>query len=195
MTVLDSSNLPPRQVYQSLIDRLNEFRRHVRGRLLFEGLVRLLAATVLLAVVTFILDRVFRLSLPARVTMIVAVGIALCIVIWRELIAPLRLKLDPLTLAAALDRMSGRTDGFITSRVGTVLELPATLQLAKPPSMAMVHLAASQKGRDLVTQVRGERADALAVALQQLTGDERRLLSAALPVLEALTEKLKDRPQ
>jgi hypothetical protein len=144
MTVLDNSNLPPRLVYQSLIDRLNEFRRHVRGRLLFEGLARLLAATVVLAVITFILDRVFRLSLPARVAMVVAAGIALCMVIWRELIAPLRLKLDPLTLAAALDRMSGRNDGFITSRVGTVLELPATLQQAKPPSMAMVHLAASQ---------------------------------------------------
>jgi hypothetical protein len=144
MTVLDTSNLPPRQVYQSLIDRLNDFRRHVRGRLMFEGLARLLIAAVLSALTTFILDRVFRLSLPARVAMIVAVGIALCVVIWRELIAPLRLKLDPLTLAAALDRMSGRNDGYITSRVGTVLELPNTLKLAKPPSMSMVHLAASQ---------------------------------------------------
>ena len=59
----------------------------------------------------------------------------------------------------------------------------------------VVHLAASQKGRELVQQVRGERADALAVALERLTEEERRLLSAALPVLESLTERLKDRPQ
>jgi DNA-binding MarR family transcriptional regulator len=59
----------------------------------------------------------------------------------------------------------------------------------------VVHLAASQKGRDLVTQVRGERADALSVVLEQMTGDERARLSAALPVLESLTESLKDRPR
>jgi hypothetical protein len=47
----------------------------------------------------------------------------------------------------------------------------------------------------LVHQVRGERADALSVALEGLTDDDRRRLAAALPVLEALTERVKDRPQ
>jgi hypothetical protein len=46
-----------------------------------------------------------------------------------------------------------------------------------------------------VHQVRGERADALSVALEGLTDDERQRLSAALPVLEALTERLKGRLQ
>jgi DNA-binding MarR family transcriptional regulator len=59
----------------------------------------------------------------------------------------------------------------------------------------VVHLAASPQGRELVSQVRGERADALSVALEGLTDDERQRLAAALPVLEALTETLKDRPQ
>jgi len=82
------------------------------------------------------------------------------------------------------------------SRIAGKLETSGLVErVADTGDGRVVHLAASQRGRDLVNQVRGERSDALAVALEQLTGEERRLLSAALPVLEALTEKLKDRPQ
>ena len=55
----------------------------------------------------------------------------------------------------------------------------------------VVHLAASHQGRELVDQVRSERADALSVALQGLSRDQRRTLEAALPVLDALTERLR----
>jgi hypothetical protein len=143
MSVIDTSHLSPRQVYQSLQDRLSDFRKRVRGQLLLEGIARLLAAAVVLAFVTFILDRFFRLSLPARISMVVAVVITLCVVIWREIITPMRLKLDPLTLAAALDRLSGQ-NGFITSRVGSVMELPGMLQNATGPSVAMLQFAAAQ---------------------------------------------------
>jgi hypothetical protein len=57
MSVIDTSHLSPRQVYQSLQDRLSDFRKRVRGQLLLEGIARLLAAAVVLAFVTFILDR------------------------------------------------------------------------------------------------------------------------------------------
>jgi hypothetical protein len=144
MITPDVSILTPRQVYQSLQDRLSAFRQRVRGQLLLEGIARLLAIAVLIAFATFVLDRLFRLSLPARISMVVISAIGLCIVIWREIISPLRLKLDALTLAAALDRMSGRDDGFITSRVGSVLELPAMLQNAAGPSQAMLHRAAAE---------------------------------------------------
>ena len=143
MTVIDSPNLTPRQVYQSLTERLTDFRRHVRNRLLLEGAARLFTTVVVLAFVTFTLDRLFRLSLPARMAMVVAAAITLCVIIWRELITPLRLKLDPLTLATALDRISGKGDGFITSRVGTVLELPGMLEQTPRPSPAMLHEAAA----------------------------------------------------
>jgi DNA-binding MarR family transcriptional regulator len=59
----------------------------------------------------------------------------------------------------------------------------------------VIHLAASEKGRELVRKVRGERTDALSIALEGMTETERETLSAALPVLESLTERLKDRPQ
>jgi hypothetical protein len=143
MSAIEFTNLTPRQVHQSLLDRFTDFRRHVRSQLLLEGAARLFAATVLLAFLSFALDRVFRLSLPARMAMVVAAGITLCVIIWRELISPMRLKLDPLTLAAALDRISGRGDGFITSRVGTVLELPGMLHRTPRPSPAMLHQAAA----------------------------------------------------
>jgi DNA-binding MarR family transcriptional regulator len=82
------------------------------------------------------------------------------------------------------------------SRIAGKLEASGLVdRVADTGDGRVVHLAASQKGRELVHQVRGERADALAVALEGLTEEERRLLSAALPVLESLTERLKDRPQ
>jgi DNA-binding MarR family transcriptional regulator len=82
------------------------------------------------------------------------------------------------------------------SRIAGKLEASGLVdRVADTGDGRVVHLAASQKGRELVHQVRGERADALAVALEGLAEEERRLLSAALPVLESLTERLKDRPQ
>jgi DNA-binding MarR family transcriptional regulator len=82
------------------------------------------------------------------------------------------------------------------SRIAGKLEASGLVdRVADPGDGRVVHLAASPKGRELVHQVRGERADALSVALEGLTDDERRRLAAALPVLEALTERVKGRPQ
>jgi DNA-binding MarR family transcriptional regulator len=80
------------------------------------------------------------------------------------------------------------------SRIAGKLETSGLVdRVADTGDGRVVHLAASPKGRDLVNQVRGERADALSVALEGLTDDDRRLLSDALPVLESLTDRLKDR--
>jgi DNA-binding MarR family transcriptional regulator len=82
------------------------------------------------------------------------------------------------------------------SRIAGKLEASGLVdRVADTGDGRVVHLAASPKGRELVDQVRGERADALRVALERLTDDERRRLAAALPVLEALAESLKDRRQ
>jgi DNA-binding MarR family transcriptional regulator len=82
------------------------------------------------------------------------------------------------------------------SRIAGKLEASGLVdRVADAGDGRVVHLAASEKGREIVHRVRGERADALSVALEGLTDDQRRDLSAALPVLEALTERLKDRPQ
>jgi DNA-binding MarR family transcriptional regulator len=57
----------------------------------------------------------------------------------------------------------------------------------------VVHLAATEPGRELVAQIRRERTDVLAVALDSLSDDERAALIGALPVLEWVAHLLKDR--
>jgi DNA-binding MarR family transcriptional regulator len=52
---------------------------------------------------------------------------------------------------------------------------------------------ATAAGRRLVERMRRERTDALNLALEGLSADERRDLEAALPALESLAEELKDR--
>src|SRR6202167_5604900 len=59
------------------------------------------------------------------------------------------------------------------SRIAGKLEASGLVdRVADTGDGRVVHLAASQKGRELVQQVRGERADALAVALERLTEQE-----------------------
>jgi DNA-binding MarR family transcriptional regulator len=83
-----------------------------------------------------------------------------------------------------LSRIAGKLEGFgLVDRV------------TDAGDGRVIHLAASEKGRELVRRVRGERTDALNLALEGLTETEREALSAALPVLESLTERLKDRPR
>jgi DNA-binding MarR family transcriptional regulator len=83
-----------------------------------------------------------------------------------------------------LSRIAGKLEGFgLVDRV------------ADAGDGRVIHLAASEKGQELVRRVRGERTDALNIALESLTETEREALSAALPVLESLTERLKDRPR
>jgi hypothetical protein len=141
--MVEANKITPQQIHQSLLDRLGEFRAQVRARLLFEGVTKLLLTMLGLAVLTFILDRFFRLSLPARVAMLIVALIAALLAGWREIVAPLLLKLDPLTLAAALDRI-GNQNGLLTARVATVLELPALMVEPNHPSVPMLMLAAQQ---------------------------------------------------
>ena len=56
-------------------------------------------------------------------------------------------------------------------------------------------LTATRKGRDLVARVRRERTDALSLVIDGLDDGQRRVLIAALPVLESMAEALKDRPR
>jgi len=80
------------------------------------------------------------------------------------------------------------------SRIAGKLEASGLVErVADTSDGRVVHLAASPGGRALVQQVRDERADALSEALEGLTDDDRRRLSDALPVLEALTDRLKER--
>jgi DNA-binding MarR family transcriptional regulator len=82
------------------------------------------------------------------------------------------------------------------SRIAGKLEASGLVdRVADTSDGRVVHLAASRKGKELVESVRRERADALSVVLAGLTEDQRGTLEAALPVLDALAERLKDQQQ
>jgi hypothetical protein len=172
MTVMENDILAPAEVHDALLLRLADFRRQVRLRLLLEGLARWLAIAVILAAATFVLDRTFRLSSPARIAMLVVVILGLCVAAWKELFSPLLLKLDPLTLAAALDRDG---HGTMTACVGSVLELPDLLARGSPPSAAMVRDAVQRCHHALT-----------AVDFRSRLDDRRRNLSLAVMAVSVI---------
>jgi hypothetical protein len=129
-------DIPTREPREALFDRLGEFRRRVRSRLLLEGTAIVLAAAFLLALATFLIDHTFRLSIPARIFLLIVATLTLACLILQYLIKPTLLKLDSLTLASALDR-----SGQLSSRLASIIELPALLRSNAPPSSAMVRRA------------------------------------------------------
>ena len=142
-------NLDVSVATRSVLDRLAAFRHAVRQRMALEAAVRLLGVAVAAVLLTLLLDWGFRLSLAARLTLVGVAIVTLLVLAWRWLVRPLRMRLDPLTLAAALDRHDG---GDLTARVGTVLQLPELLARPAPPSAAMVR-AAVQRCQDALAAV------------------------------------------
>jgi hypothetical protein len=128
--------IPTPSQRDSLFDRLADFRRRVRARLLLEGLAIVLAVAAILAIFTFLVDHTFRLSVSARFILLAVAILGLVYLIWRDLITPTLLKLDSLTLASALDHT-----GQLSARVASMIELPKLLQSDSPPSPAMVRHA------------------------------------------------------
>ncbi len=169
MTTLDSQFVPTSaDAHRPLAQWMAGFRRQVRGRLLFEGLARLAAASVALAFLSFVLDRTFRLSPQVRLGVLITGAIALLVLVWRDIVMPLSSRLDALTLASALDRAAG-AKGAITARVATVMGLPALLASPDPPSAAMVRQAVLRSRQELAGLDYRSRLD-----------DRRRNLSALL---------------
>ena len=164
----------PREVYQSVLDRFGDFGRRVRGRLVLEGFVRFVATVLGLAVFSFLVDHTFRLSVPARWALLAVSVVALCVTFWKTVVAPLRLRLDPLTLAVAVDRQNGST-GSLTARVASVLELPHRLDHPSGASVALLRAAAADCHRVLS-----------AVDLPKRLNDRRMTISIAAAVVVVL---------
>jgi DNA-binding MarR family transcriptional regulator len=89
--------------------------------------------------------------------------------------------------------IEGLNPTMLSRLVGKLDEAGLVTRLADTADGRVVHVAATKRGRDLVTRIRNERSDVLNLALQGLSADERRTLAAALPVLESLAEQLVDR--
>src|SRR5438045_9791539 len=106
MTVLDPPISDLADLQRQLVGRLDDFGRRVRTQLLIEGLARVLAVALVLALLSFGVDRWLRLGLIMRVALLL-IGLTVILVqAWRHLLLPLDLRLSPADLAAALDRHS-----------------------------------------------------------------------------------------
>jgi hypothetical protein len=119
--------------------RLAHFGRRVRVHLMLESIARVLAMTIGILLLSFVLDRVFRLGLPSRIFFI---AVAAAFIVWqvrRHIVFPLRTSLDPIDLAVALDRRSPKST--IVARVASVLQLPDLLSHERPPSESMIRRA------------------------------------------------------
>src|SRR3954468_24505777 len=100
--VADIPSLSTRR--EALVHRLTTFRRHVLRHLLFAGAARVLAELVLACVISLLLDRWLRLSLPMRLIFLTLAACGLAMEIWKRIIAPLQIRGDLVGIAAAIDR-------------------------------------------------------------------------------------------
>jgi hypothetical protein len=150
MTTLNPISSDLAALQTQLLGRFEQFRRRVRTHLVLEGVARVLAEAVGLVILSFILDRLFRLGLTSRlIYTILAVGF----VAWeamKHVVRPLRMPLDAVDLASALDREhkeraktgdDGKPHAPIASRVAAVLQLPDLLHSDRPPSEPMIRRA------------------------------------------------------
>ena len=152
---------PSASIRRELVDRLARFGRHVRLHLAAEGAAYTVVAALALVVVTLVLDRWLQLSLPARgVLLSTAVG-ALIYLAWRRVLKPLLRRIEPIDLAAAIDRAaaarSREDDGArrsgavcaVAPRVASVLQLPDLLHSSFAPSVDIVETAVQRRHREL----------------------------------------------
>ena len=89
---------------RQLRGRFEQFRRRVRTHLVLEGVARVLAVAVGLALLGFVADRAFRLGVGSRAVFLLASLGVIAWQAWRHVVRPLRLRLDPVDLATAIDR-------------------------------------------------------------------------------------------
>ncbi|MBL9124871.1 MAG: hypothetical protein JNG90_14640 [Planctomycetaceae bacterium] len=122
---------------RAMESRLRAWAWWIRGQLLLEGLAWFAATALLLALVSYVLDRWLRLGLPTRLTLLpMGVGL-LGFVAWRKIIRPLCVRLAPLDLAALLD---ARRPG-LGVKAANVMQLPTLLDAAPQASPALVRRA------------------------------------------------------
>ena len=162
MTVIDATISALASRRDDIVSRLELLRRRVRIHLFVAGFARVFAEAVALALLSLLIDRWLRLGVPLRVLLLLAALGWLAWETWIHIIEPLRMELDPVDLAAAVDRSDGSRKSVLAPRVATVLELPQLLagDLAPSPSMvtrAVEHAHDSLKGVNFLERLDHKR--------------------------------------
>ena len=125
-----------------MVARLMLFRARVRKQLVLEGIARWLGEAVAVVLISFILDRLLRLSIPTRLTFLIMGAVFLLVEAWRLIVTPIRMEMSLIGVAGAIDRVgSNKIQGTLAARVASVLELPELLKTGSAPSAAMVRTA------------------------------------------------------
>src|SRR5688572_30307825 len=151
MTTLNPTSASPdlAALQTQLLSRFDRFRKRVRGFIVLEGVARVFAEIVGLALLSLILDRIFRLGLASRLVFTVLSLAFVAWETWRHIFRPLKLRLDPVDLATALDRGHRNGNVTIAARVASVLQLPDLLQSDRPPSEPMIRRAVQRSYQSL----------------------------------------------
>src|SRR5947209_7557020 len=90
MTTVDANIVTLTTRREALVGRLTVFRRHVLRHLLFAGAARVIAELVLACVLSLLLDRWLRLSLPMRVIFLILMACGVVYELWKRILAPLQ---------------------------------------------------------------------------------------------------------
>ncbi|HEX8325089.1 MAG TPA: hypothetical protein VF595_14385 [Tepidisphaeraceae bacterium] len=131
---------------QRLLARLDALRRRLKWHVAVTSVLRLLLLTLVLALLSFLLDRTFRLGLAVRVALLLPAVVFVAYRAWQWLAAPLLQPIDAVTLADTIDRAAGRP-GDLAPRVATLLQLdPASPHNG---SAAMAHAALESADAEL----------------------------------------------
>jgi DNA-binding MarR family transcriptional regulator len=101
-------------------------------------------------------------------------------------------RLGPLRLTELAD-VEGLNPTMLSRVIAELQREGLVARVTDPQDRRAALVEATPAGRALREQILSERSDVLSVQLGQLSAAERRALAEALPVLEALTERLKDR--
>lgn len=120
---------------RNVVHRLHRVRRQLRTHLVVEGVFVVVSAAMLLAALSFVLDRFGRFHLPTRQALLIVGLGSLAFIAVRRFGRPLLLDLEDLDVAELLDR---RTPG-VGQQISNVLQLPDLLRNGDGASEGMVH--------------------------------------------------------
>ena len=121
--------------------RLSELRRLIRSSVLLRGAALGLMAIVGVAILSFIVDRMFRLSLFGRAAAFLVYAGALAWIVWRLVVRPLRFVLTEDVLADLLERKFPQFYDTVRSAVdfrrnaGVLRELPGQGEMDAEPDI------------------------------------------------------------
>jgi len=100
-----------------LLERLAALRTRTRLHLAVDGIASTSLAFVTICLVSFGVDRVFRLTQGQRAVMLAVLGVVCAVLIWRRLVARLRFALPLVELARAVEKMAPELDWRLVSAV------------------------------------------------------------------------------